>query len=205
MTHSDIDPIRREITRSIAVKQMVSTDLQLLRQVQNLVEQCLTALRRGNKIIFCGNGGSFGDAQHLAAEFISRFMFDRAPLAAVALGTNSSSLSAIGNDYGYDQVFARELAAIGAPGDIFVPISTSGNSPNVLEAVRVALATSMSTVGLTGESGGQMGNMIECIKVPSSETARIQECHILIGHTICQFVEAGYFSAEAESNGQAIR
>ena len=115
-------------------------------------------------------------------------------MPAVALGTNNSTISAVGNDYGYDQVFARELAAIGVPGDFFIPLSTSGNSPNVLEAMKVAKSKSITMLGLTGEGGGKMSSISHCIKVPANETARIQECHILIGHIICMVVEEKYFN-----------
>jgi D-sedoheptulose 7-phosphate isomerase len=143
--------------------------------------------------VFAGNGGSFADAQHLSAEFTSRFMVDRAPLASLALGTNSSAMSAIGNDYGYDQVFARELQAVGRRQDVFVPITTSGNSLNVLEAVVVATTLGITTVGLTGAGGGRLRQLCECICVPSTETARIQECHVLMGHVLCGLVEARFF------------
>jgi D-sedoheptulose 7-phosphate isomerase len=149
-------------------------------------------------VIFAGNGGSFADAQHLSAEFTSRFLFDRAPLPSLALGTNNSAISAIGNDYGYEQVFARELQAIAKPGDVFIPITTSGNSSNVLAAVEIAQTLGISTVGWTGQSGGRLKQLCECICIPSAETARIQECHILIGHILCGLVEAAYFRQEVK-------
>ena len=168
----------------------------LLQQVSVLAQACVAALKAGGKIIFAGNGGSFADAQHLSAEFTSRFMFDRAPLASIALGTNNSSISAIGNDYGYEQVFSRELQGIAHPADVFIPISTSGNSSNVLTAVKVANELRLGTVAWTGETGGQLLALCECIRTPSRETARIQECHILIGHILCGLVENLYFSKE---------
>ena len=145
------------------------------------------------KIIFAGNGGSFADSQHLAAEFISRFLFDRSALPAIALGTNSSNMSAIGNDYGYENVFARELDALGSKGDIFIPITTSGNSPNLIEAVKIASDRKLKTIALTGETGGALGSMCECLKIPSSNVPRVQESHILIGHILCQIAEEGIF------------
>ena len=159
-----------------------------------MTRDCLKALRNGGKIIFAGNGGSFADAQHLSAEFISRFQFDRAPLASVALGTNSSAISAVGNDYGYEQVFARELQGLAKPGDVFVPISTSGNSPNILSAVEVARKLDITVMGFSGSNGGKLGQLCECICIPSSDTARIQESHILVGHIVCYLVESLYFS-----------
>jgi len=188
-----MDEIRRQFETSIAVKQAMLNAPSLLLQLQHLGEACLQAMRVGGRVLFAGNGGSFADAQHLSAEFTSRLMFDRSPLPSLALGTNSSAMSAIGNDYGYDQVFARELQAIAKREDVFIPISTSGNSPNVLAAVRVAQAAKVTTVAWTGASGGQLKELCECICVPSSETPRIQECHVLMGHVLCGVVEAAYF------------
>jgi D-sedoheptulose 7-phosphate isomerase len=195
-----LDVIRAEIHASIAVKQAVLADEVLLRQVAQLADVCLSALRGGGKVIFAGNGGSFADAQHLSAEFTSRFMFDRAPLASLALGTNNSAISAIGNDYGYEQVFARELQGIAHAADVFIPISTSGNSTNILAAVRMANALNIKTVAWTGETGGQLHTLCECIRMPARETARIQECHIMVGHILCRLVEAEYFPAGVSSS-----
>jgi D-sedoheptulose 7-phosphate isomerase len=171
-------------------------DRELLCQIEQLANICLQSLKTGGKVIFAGNGGSFADAQHLSAEFTSRFLFDRAPLPSLALGTNNSAISAIGNDYGYEQVFARELEAIAKPEDVFIPISTSGNSPNILAAVTVAKQRGILTVALTGHTGGQLKQLCECLSIPSCETARIQECHILIGHILCKLVEEGYFKSD---------
>lgn len=186
--------IRSQIEASISVKQALLADSALLGELQQLAERCLASLKAGGKIIFAGNGGSFADAQHLSAEFTSRFLFDRAPLASIVLAANSSAISAIGNDYGYEFVFARELEALARPGDVFIAISTSGNSANIFEAVKVAKARGVSTIAWTGASGGKLRNICECIRIPSSETARVQECHILIGHILCGLVEAAYFS-----------
>ena len=185
--------IRSQIEASIKVKQTLLADSVLLGELQQLAENCLMSLKAGGKIIFAGNGGSFADAQHLSAEFTSRFLFDRAPLASIVLAANNSGISAIGNDYGYEFVFARELEALARPGDVFIAISTSGNSANILEAVKVAKARGIITVAFTGASGGKLHEMCECIRIPSSETARIQECHILIGHIVCALVESAYF------------
>ena len=187
------DLIKDQIRSSIAVKQAMLEGAENLALIERLARQCVDALHKGGKVIFAGNGGSFADAQHLSAEFVSRFMYDRAPLASVALGTNSSAMSAIGNDYGYEQVFSREFAAIAKADDVFVPISTSGNSPNVLAAVKVARELGIATVGLAGETGGKMKSLCDCICVPSWETAHIQECHIMIGHILCGLVEERCF------------
>jgi D-sedoheptulose 7-phosphate isomerase len=191
-----LDEIRRQFEDSIAVKTATLRDAGLLRQLDRLTCACVQSLRDGRKVIFAGNGGSFADAQHLSAELTSRFLFDRAPLPSLALGTNSSAMSAIGNDYGYEQVFARELQAVARPGDIFIPISTSGNSPNILAAVEVAVRLGITTVAWSGNTGGGLKDRCECICIPSTETARVQECHILMGHILCGMVEARYFQKE---------
>ena len=194
ITQATMDFIRAEISASMQVKQALWADVALLEQLARLADACLDALRSSGKVIFAGNGGSFADAQHLSAEFTSRFMFDRAPLASLALGTNSSAISAIGNDYGYEQVFARELQGIARPGDLFIPISTSGNSANILAAVKMANNLGVKTLAWTGASGGQLKALCECLCMPSQETARIQECHILLGHILCGMVESAYFA-----------
>lgn len=186
--------IRDQIEVSIAIKREVLGDEKLLTQIEILSANCIKCLQSGGKIIFAGNGGSFADAQHLSAEFISRFMFDRAPLASLVLGANSSAISAIGNDYGYEQVFARELKGVANAGDIFIPISTSGNSPNILVAVHQAKQQGVVTMALTGAGGGKLAALCDCLCVPSNETARIQECHIMIGHIVCGLVEKTIFS-----------
>jgi D-sedoheptulose 7-phosphate isomerase len=188
--------IRAQIEASITVKQALLADSALLGQVQQLAENCLASLKAGGKIIFAGNGGSFADAQHLSAEFTSRFLFDRAPLASIVLAANNSAISAIGNDYGYEFVFARELEALVRLEDVFIAISTSGNSSNILEAAKVAKARGVTTVGWTGATGGRLADLCECLRVPSTETARIQECHILVGHILCGLVEAWYFQKD---------
>jgi len=184
--------IKARISESIKVKELMLADEALLIQLEMLATDCLTALLSGGKIIFAGNGGSFADAQHLSAEFTSRFLFDRAPLPSLALGTNSSAISAIGNDYGYDQVFSRELRGIAQPHDVFIGISTSGNSLNIVRAVEAAVESGIRTVVLTGQRGGVIAAFCECLHVPSSDTPRIQECHILLGHILCELVEAKF-------------
>jgi D-sedoheptulose 7-phosphate isomerase len=191
MRHRDI---RDQIAASIAVKQVVLANENLLGQIEKLVAVCVQCLKSGGKIIFAGNGGSFADAQHLSAEFISRFMFDRTPLASIVLGANSSAISAIANDYGYEQVFARELEGVAKSGDVFIPITTSGKSRNIVVAVELAKRQGLVTVAFTGEGGGKLPPLCDCLCVPSRETARIQECHIMIGHIVCGLVEKAYFA-----------
>ena len=188
------DRINDIIQESISVKREFALRIDNLSLLADISYACVSCLKQGGKIFFAGNGGSFADSQHLAAEFISRFMFDRNPLAAVALGTNSSAITAIGNDYGYTDSFARELKALGSNKDIFFAISTSGNSPNILSAVEVAKDMGLNVYGLTGKEGGLLKDVCECVRVPSTNTARIQESHILIGHLICELVEEAYFS-----------
>ena len=190
---NNIGDLEAFFTHSIEVKKKLIAQENTKTAIINLASSVLETLQNGNKIILCGNGGSFADAQHLAAEFVSRFMRDRAPLPAIALGTNSSNLSAIGNDYGYRFVFARELSVIAQKGDLFIPISTSGKSENILEAVKVANEQGIKCVALTGENESPLSNQATSIMVPSKITAHIQECHITIGHFVCKFVEEKYF------------
>ena len=185
--------IINEIEKSIEVKTSVLNDNKIIEQLSSLVNNCIQSLNSGGKIIFCGNGGSFADSQHLAAEFISRLRFDRAPLASIALGTNSSNMSAIGNDYGYDQVFKREILALGNSNDIFIPISTSGNSGNIINAINSASEKGINTIAFTGGTGGKMSSLCECIIVPSSSTEKIQEVHIMLGHILCYLIENKMF------------
>jgi D-sedoheptulose 7-phosphate isomerase len=187
------DLILKEIEFSIEVKKQVLANSEIIEKVEKLVEDCLTVLNSGGKIIFCGNGGSFSDSQHLAAEFVSRLRFDRSPLASIALGTNSSNMSAIGNDYGFESVFSRELLALSGKNDIFIPISTSGNSPNVVNAINVAKELGIKICGLTGGTGGLMKDLCETIIVPDPRTEKIQEVHIMLGHIICYLIEEKIF------------
>tara|TARA_B100000886_G_scaffold318066_1_gene257778 strand:- start:770 stop:1351 length:582 start_codon:yes stop_codon:yes gene_type:complete len=189
-----MDIVKAEIQASIDVKIALLSDSALMQQVLCLAERCTAALRAGGKIIFCGNGGSFADAQHLSAEFTSRFLFDRPGLASIALGTNSSAMTAIGNDYGYDKIFAREIEAIANPTDMLIAITTSGNSVNILKALELAKEKNIPAVVLTGLGRGKLGGSVETLNMPSTETARIQESHILIGHIICGLVESNMFA-----------
>lgn len=182
------------LVESEKVHSLIAASTVIGEQIVELSERCLLSLRNSGKIIFAGNGGSFADSQHLAAELISRLRFDRAPLPSVALGTNSSSTTAIGNDYGYEFIFAREIQVIGNKNDVFIPISTSGNSKNILTAIDIATNKGLHVCGLTGEIGGQLATKCESIKIPSGRTERIQEGHILVGHVLCGLIEDGYFS-----------
>jgi len=182
------------IRRSIDVKQALLRDEAFSWLVIQAALQIVKAFRAGGKVMFCGNGGSAADAQHLAAEFTGRYLKERRALPALALHTNTSAVTAIGNDYGFDLVFARQVEALGKEGDVTVGISTSGNSPNVLRALEAAKSKSIYTVALTGASGGKMKDVADCaIRIPSEETPRIQECHILTGHIICEIVEEMLF------------
>ena len=181
--------VMRRLRENLALKQQLLADTGFCQMVAAVGEAITEALRHGGKVFFMGNGGSAADAQHLAAEFTGRYLHDRRPLPAIALTTNTSSLSAIGNDYGFDQVFSRPLEALGNPGDVVIGISTSGNSPNVLKAMDVARGKGMVTVAMTGR-GGRLKEVVDfCICVPSDETPRIQEAHILAGHIFCELVE----------------
>jgi D-sedoheptulose 7-phosphate isomerase len=186
--------LRDRIGRSIELKEALLNDEHFQELVMQVAMRIVKSLERGGKVFFFGNGGSAADAQHLAAEFTGRFLKERRALPALALSVNSSSLTAIGNDYGFDIVFARQLEALGKEGDVAVGISTSGNSPNVMRALEAANSKSIFSVALTGKSGGTLKNIADCtICIPSEETPRIQECHILTGHLICELVEEVLF------------
>lgn len=189
--------ILREINDSISVKQKILGDVKLVQSIQAVADECVAAYSRGSRVLLAGNGGSAADAQHIAAELVSRYAFDRPGLAAIALTTDSSVLTAIGNDYGYEQIFRRQLEANGQQGDVFIGISTSGNSPNILTALQRARELGIVAVGLTGQGGGKMQTCCDyCIQVPSMSTPRIQESHILIGHIICGVVENTVFQGQ---------
>jgi D-sedoheptulose 7-phosphate isomerase len=181
----------RETTENL---NLMAKDAALLAAVGQVAETCVEALRQGHKILFAGNGGSAADAQHLAGELVSRFAYDRPGLPAFALTTDTSVLTAIGNDYGYERLFARQIEAVGSAGDVFFGLSTSGRSPNVLSALELAREKGIVTVGMTGRHGGQMPERCDyLLRVPSDSTPRIQEGHIAIGHAICQIIEAQMF------------
>lgn len=186
--------IKEHFEQSLAVKEQILKDMLLIELIKNVSLEVIKAYKNGNKTLLAGNGGSAADAQHIAGEFVSRFYFDRPGIASIALTTDTSVLTAIGNDYGYEELFARQVQAQGVKGDIFIGISTSGNSKNILKALEVCKEKGILSIGLTGASGGAMSGLCDfCIKVPSSCTPRIQEAHILIGHIICAIVEEELF------------
>ncbi|HUR66827.1 MAG TPA: D-sedoheptulose 7-phosphate isomerase [Chitinophagaceae bacterium] len=189
-----MDKIKNIITASIETKQKIITDVALLTTIQKVVDIITMAFKNGKRVYFCGNGGSAADAQHLAAEFSGRFYTDRKALPAEALHCNSSYLTAVANDYGFDVVYSRMIEGIGEAGDVLVGLSTSGNSGNIINAFEAAKKKEMITIAFTGETGGKMKGMADhLIYVPSTDTPRIQESHITIGHIICQLVEEKYF------------
>jgi len=186
--------ISNQVKKSIDVKQKLLDNQELMALVQNVALKCVVIYRNDKKTLIAGNGGSAADAQHIAGEFVSKFYFDRPGLASIALTTDTSIITAIGNDYGYEKLFSRQVQANGVKGDMFIGISTSGNSANVVEALKECKEKGIITVGLTGASGGKMAELCDyCIKVPSDETPRVQEAHILIGHIICAVVEEAIF------------
>jgi len=186
--------IKAQISSSIAVKEALLANEKQLEIISQAAQMVIAAYQAGNKTLLAGNGGSAADAQHIAGEFVSRFYFDRPGLSSIALTTDTSVLTAIGNDYGYEKLFSRQVQAIGNTGDIFIGISTSGNSPNIIAALLECKKKGIKTIGFTGDRGGEMAGLCDiCIEVPSSETPRIQEVHILIGHIICYLVEEEIF------------
>ena len=186
--------IQNIIAKSIAVKTALLNDETTIKQIETVAEKMIESYKSGNKTMFAGNGGSAADAQHLAAELVNRFCFDHIGLPAIALSTDSSIVTSIANDYGYDVLFSRQIAAQGKNGDIFIGISTSGNSENIIKAIQTCKERNIFTVGFTGEKDGKMASMCDiCICVPSTETARIQESHIMIGHILCGLVENAIF------------
>src|SRR5438552_1157465 len=190
--------VRRSIEASIGVKRLLLNSSEVVSGMARVTEILIEAFKKGNKPLLFGNGGSAADAQHIAAEFVGRFAFNRPALPALALSVNTSAVTAIGNDYGFDLVFSRQIEALGRPGDVAIGISTSGNSANVLRAASVAKGMGLHTVGLTGCTGGKLKNAVDyCICVPSNETPRIQECHILIGHIISELVEQTIFHEQS--------
>ena len=187
--------IDSEFDKSLKLLSAMSSDAGLRELVARVVSLSAEALRRGNKLLFAGNGGSAADAQHWAGELVSRFNFDRSGLAAIALTTDTSILTAIGNDYGYDYVFARQVEALGRGGDLLFVISTSGNSKNILRAIGAARDLGVGVVGFTGQGGGAMAELCDvCFRMPSSETPKIQEGHEFLGHLICGLIEHEMFS-----------
>lgn len=189
--------IKKRIEESIRVKQLVLEDENLLNTIAGISEKISQTYRNNGKVYFCGNGGSAADAQHLAAELSGRFYFDRPPLNAEACHVNTSFLTAVANDYGYEMAYARYIKAVGAKGDILVGLSTSGNSKNIVNAMKTAREMGLTTVALTGESGGKLKELADFfVNIPSCDTPRIQESHILVGHIICEIVEKNLFGSD---------
>jgi D-sedoheptulose 7-phosphate isomerase len=194
-----ISRLKFSVSDSIHTKQLLFTDELLLDQIMSVIEIIVSALKNGGRIILAGNGGSAADAQHIAAEFVSRFEFDRPGLPALSLATDTSMITAIGNDYGYERLFLRQLQAQARPGDVFVGITTSGKSPNVLLAFEACKELQVTSIALCGLGGSLEDKVDRILRVPSRHTPRIQECHILIGHMICAEVELQMFGHLAPS------
>lgn len=193
--------IRKSVETTISTMELVRADSILLATVSRTAQAIIQAYRNGNKVLLFGNGGSANDAQHIATELVGRFAFNRPALPAISLAESLSSVTAISNDYGFEQVFSRQIEAFGRSGDIAIALSTSGNSPNVLHGVATANKTDLITIGLTGRSGGKLRSIVkECICVPSDETPRIQECHTLVGHILSQIVEQELFSQKSTAS-----
>ncbi|MBK7805518.1 MAG: D-sedoheptulose 7-phosphate isomerase [Saprospiraceae bacterium] len=191
--------IRSIIQASIATKQIILEDGHMIARIKEAADRITLALKNGNKLLFCGNGGSAADAQHLAAEFSGRFYKDRKALPAEALHVNTSYLTAVANDYSFDVVYSRLVDGIGVAGDVLIGLSTSGNSKNIINALNTAEEKNLFTIGFTGASGGEMKNVCQILlNVPSDDTPRIQESHIMIGHIICQLVEENYFTRDGK-------
>lgn len=186
--------IKNIIAQSIETKKIVYENSSLIDTLDKVVLQIVNCYKNGGKVLFCGNGGSAADAQHLAAELSGRFYFDRPPLEAEALHVNTSYLTAVANDYSYDEIYARYVRAAGKKGDVLIGISTSGNSKNIVKALEEAQKKQMTTIAMTGKSGGKMKDLCNfLLNVPSEDTPRIQEVHILLGHIICELIETAIF------------
>ncbi len=186
--------IIENIAKTINVLAKLMADEAALGEIEKIAQCCINAMRTGRKILLAGNGGSAADAQHIAGEFVSRFAYDRPGLPAFSLVTDSSVMTAIANDYGYEQLFSRQIQSVGNTGDVFIAISTSGRSLNILAALREARSKGLVTVGFTGESGGAMLELCDfCVKIPSDDTPKIQEGHIVVGHIVCGIVEQQIF------------
>jgi D-sedoheptulose 7-phosphate isomerase len=188
------DRMRSSVESAIATMELLREDAALLSTLSKVAKSLIEAFRQGKKVILFGNGGSANDAQHIATELVGRFAFDRPALPALSLAESLSSVTAISNDYGFEQVFSRQIEAFARPGDVAIAISTSGNSPNVLHGVSTANKGDLYTIGMTGRSGGKLRSLVkDCLCVPSDDTPRIQECHTLIGHVLSQIVEQELF------------
>ena len=189
-----IEFIKNKITDSVKLKQELSQNTELLNTVTRIAEEITHCFKNDGKVLWCGNGGSAADAQHLSAELSGRFYYDRPPLFSEALHVNTSYTTAVANDYSYDEIYSRLTRAMGRKNDVLIGLSTSGNSKNVIKALQTANELGMTTIAFTGENGGQMKNFAKyLVAIPSKDTPRIQECHMLIGHTLCEIVEINLF------------
>lgn len=195
-SNAGLSQIGSQLEQGIRIREDILKNTSMLGWLADLADSVYRALKSGGKIIFAGNGGSFADAQHLAAEFVGRFMVERGPLASLCLGANSSLITAVGDDYGFDDIFSRELQCIASDKDILILLSTSGNSENLLASLRVAEELGVSVFGFTGRGGGELARRVPCFIVPSDHTARIQEVHITIGHILCDMVDRGMLETE---------
>lgn len=189
-----INYIKNQIQASIDTKQNILNDEALMQTIATVGRECVALYKNGKKTLLAGNGGSAADAQHIAAELVGRYGFDRPSIPSLALTTDTSNLTAIGNDYGYDKVFSRQMEGMGSEGDLFIGISTSGNSVNIINAIKAAKEKGVKTVALVGRDGGEMARIADyAIIIPSNDTPRIQESHILVGHMICDIIEKELF------------
>ena len=194
MSGNVLEIFKTHLKETISAQTILLSDPKMVENFEHANDACLKTYLNQGKILIAGNGGSAADAQHFAGELVSRFNFDRPPLSAIALTTDSSILTAIGNDYGYEDVFARQIQAHGRAGDVLIAISTSGNSPNILKAIEAAKSIGLVVIGLTGRSGGKMKDMCDvCLCAPSDSTPRIQECHLFFEHTLCACIEESLF------------
>jgi D-sedoheptulose 7-phosphate isomerase len=185
------DYIKSEVTKAIDVMNSILADTHIMTTVENIGKACAASVRDGGKVMFCGNGGSAGDSQHLAAEMVGKLVFDRPGMAGLALTTDTSALTAVGNDFGYEHVFSRQVEALGRAGDVLIGISTSGGSKNVIKAMEVARAKGIKTVAMTGMKRGPMADLADhWIAIPHAETQKIQEGHMVLGHIFCALMEA---------------
>lgn len=194
MSGNVLEIFKTHLKETISAQTILLSDPKMAENFEHATNACLKTFLNQGRVLIAGNGGSAADAQHFAGELVSRFNFDRPPLSAIALTTDSSILTAIGNDYGYEDIFARQIQAHGRDGDVFIAISTSGNSPNILKAIEAAQSIGLVVIGLTGRSGGKMKDMCDvCLCAPSDSTPRIQECHLFFEHTLCACIEESLF------------
>jgi D-sedoheptulose 7-phosphate isomerase len=204
MSEKPSDAVKRHFQRSVTVLAQAADDPALCATVTDIAGRVERALRNGGKLLIAGNGGSAADAQHIAAELVSRFKLDRGPLPAIALTTDTSLLTAVGNDYGFEHVFERQVQGLGRPGDVFLAISTSGRSPNVLAALRAAREMDIVTVGFTGSGGEPLRALCDvCLSVASEDTALIQQVHLVAAHAICEVVETAMFGSQKNVGNRA--